>query len=310
MKLGGFVMEEIKPAFLENNVPICFSANDTYVPLLSVTIKSIIDSSSPEKNYDIVILMTSINDENQLNLRKLIASHQNFSIRFVNVGPYVYGYNFYTDADPTNTKFTDEIYYRVLVPSLMKSYEKVLFFDADLLILDDVSKLYDSDISGYLVGAVRDYEGIANCYHKNYEITKYRINELGITRFDDYFNSGVLLMNIEMFNKAFSTTALLELSVSKNWRQFEQDVFNFLCKESVCILDASWNFLEDYEGTYHKLPERLFNEFLKSEKSPKIVHFAGRRKPWIYLGSKHNKVFWKTAEQTPFESELKKYLEE
>ena len=61
-------MEEIKPAFESNNVPICFSANDKYVPLLGVTLASIVEHSNPEKNYDVVVLMTSISDENQVKL--------------------------------------------------------------------------------------------------------------------------------------------------------------------------------------------------------------------------------------------------
>ncbi len=298
-------MEEIKPAFLENNVAICFSANDNYIPLLGVTIASIVSHQDPNKNYDIVVLMTSISDENQVRLRTLISDKPNFSIRFINVGPYVYGYNFYTEADPTNTKFSDEIYYRVLVPALMPSYDKVIFLDADLVVLDDIANILNYDFSEVAIGAVRDYEGIANCYGKNYEKTKYRISELGIKNFDNYFLSAVLVMNVAKLNEQFSSQNLLGLAVSKNWRQFDQDLFNYLCQDSVKIIDASWNFLEDVFGTYQSLPKSLFEEFVASEKNPKIIHYSGIRKPWKNLGSKYNKHFWKYAEMSPFYIELK-----
>ena len=298
-------MEEIKPAFSENNVAICFSANDKYIPLLSVTLSSIIERSNQSNYYDIVILMTNISDENHVKLRTLISDKPNFSIRLVNVGPYVYGYNFYTESDPTNTKFSDEIYYRVLVPSLMPSYDKVIFLDADLVILDDILNILNYDYSNSLVGAVRDYEGIANCYGNNYERTKYRISELGIKNFDDYFLSGVLVMNIKKFNEQFAGRDLLGLAVSKNWKQFDQDLFNYLCQDYVTIIDASWDFLEDIYGSYQSLPKTLFEEFLQSEKNPKIIHFAGNRKPWIKTDSKYNKYFWEYAEKTPFFNELK-----
>lgn len=298
-------MEEIKPAFLENNVAICFSADDNYIPLLSTTIASIIDHANPEKNYDIVILMTSISDEYQVRLRTLISNKSNFSIRFVNVGPYVFGYNFYTESDPTNTKFSDEIYYRVLVPALMPSYEKVVFLDADLVVLDDIANILDYDYSESLVGAVRDYEGIANCYGNNYERTKYRISELGIKNFDNYFLSAVLVMNISKMKEQFQNKDLLGLAVSKNWKQFDQDLFNYLCQDAVKIIDAAWNFVEDIYGTYQSLPKPLFEEYLQSEKKPKIIHFSGSRKPWKNLSSKYNKYFWEYAEQSPFYIELK-----
>lgn len=298
-------MEEIKPAFLENNVAICFSADDNYIPLLSTTIASIIDHANPEKNYDIVILMTSISDEYQVRLRTLISNKPNFSIRFVNVGPYVFGYNFYTESDPTNTKFSDEIYYRVLVPALMPSYEKVVFLDADLVVLDDIANILDYDYSESLVGAVRDYEGIANCYGNNYERTKYRISELGIKNFDNYFLSAVLVMNVAKMKEQFQNKDLLGLAVSKDWKQFDQDLFNYLCQDAVKIIDATWNFVEDIYGTYQSLPKKLFDEYLKSEKNPKIIHYSGSRKPWKNLSSKYNKYFWQYAEQSPFYIELK-----
>lgn len=298
-------MEEIKPAFSNNNIPICFSANDKYVPILAVSLSSIIENSRPENNYDIVVLMTSISDENQVKLRMLISNHANFSLRFINVGPYVYGYSFYTESDPTNTKFSDEIYYRVLVPSLMPSYENVIFLDADVVILDDISNLLRDYYGNCLVGAVRDYEGISNCYGKNYEKTKYRISELGIKNFDNYFLSSVLVMNIKKFNELFDVKDLLNLAVSKNWKQYDQDLFNFLCQDHLQIIDASWNFMEDIYGTYQTLPKQLFAEFLASEENPKIIHYSGKRKPWLEPDSKYNKYFWQYAEKTPFLEELK-----
>lgn len=298
-------MEEIKPAFLENNVAICFSANDNYIPLLGVTLASIIDHQNSNNNYDIVIFMTSISDENQVRLRTLISDKPNFSIRFINVGPYVYGYRFYTETDSLNNKFSDEIYYRVLVPSLMNLYDKVVFLDADIVVLDDIAKILNYDISNHMIGAVRDYEGIANCYNSNYEKTKYRISELGIKNFDNYFHSGVIVMNISKLNEEFSHKDLLGIAVSKNWKQFDQDLLNVLCQDSVKILDASWDFLEDIYGTYQSLPTSLFDEFVESEKNPIIIHFSGNRKPWINNNSKFNDFFWKYAEVSPFYIELK-----
>ena len=298
-------MEKIKPVFTENFVPICFSANDKYIPLLSVEIASIIDHSSPNTNYDIVILTTGVNDENQFNLLSQIKHHPNFSIRFVNVGPLVYGYNFYLDTRLTNTKYSSEIYFRILAPTVMQDYDYVIFCDADLVVLDDIAKLLDYDCSQNLLGAVRDYEGIANCYNNNYERTKYRITELGIKSFDNYFVSGVLVLNIKKINENYSEKELLNLAVSKKWAQYDQDLLNFICKDDVKIIDAEWDFVEDIENVYHSLPSTLLAEYEKSEKNPKIIHYSGNRKPWINLNSKFNKYFWNYAESTPYSSVLK-----
>ena len=110
---------------------------------------------------------------------------------------------------------------------------------------------------------------------------------------------------IKNFNKEYDGKELLRLASSKNWKQFDQDLFNYLCQHKLLILDACWNFLEDIYGTYQNLPKKLFLEFVESEKNPKIIHFAGSRKPWIKIDSKYNKEFWRFAEKTPFLNELK-----
>ena len=303
-------MEKIQPAFVENNVPICFSANDNYVPFLATQIVSIIKHSSPDKNYDIVILMTSISDENKVKLLSLISACPNFSIRFVDVAPHVYGYNFYIESDITNTKYSDEIYFRVLAPAIMSDYNHVVYLDADLIVLDDIANLLALASDEHLVSAVRDYEGIANCYNNNYERTKYRISELGITNFDDYFISGVIVMNIKKFNEEFHPKDLLDMAVSKNWKQYDQDLLNYLCKGSVNIIDAKWEFVDDIYGIYQSMPKHLFEEYVVSESAPKIIHYSANRKPWIRTESKYNKYFWEYAKQTPFLSELKAKIKE
>lgn len=293
-------MEKITPAFYENNVAICFSVNDKYIPLLAVSIQSIMENSSPNKNYDIVVLTTGVSAKNQMNIFSMIKNHPNFAVRFINVGTAIYGYNFYTDSNAGNTKYSNEIYFRVLVPTLMPDYDYVIFLDADLVINADIADILNEDYSNYLVGAVRDYEGIAACYDNNLERTKYRINELGIKTFENYFVSGVLVINIKMFNALFSGDELMRMAVSKNWVQFDQDLLNFICKDKVKIIDASWDFVEDIYGQYQSMPAKLFEEYVESEKNPKIIHYSGNRKPWKNMTSKYTEIFWNYADKTPY----------
>ena len=298
-------MEKIKPVFTENYVPICFSANDKYVPLLSVELASIIDHSNQNLNYDIVILTTGINDENQFKLLAQIKYHQNFSIRFVDVSPLIYGYNFYLESRLNNTKYSSEIYFRILAPTLMQNYDRVIFCDADLVVLDDIANLLKYDLKDNYLAAVRDYEGIANCYNNNYERTKYRITEIGVKNFDNYFVSGVLVINTRKFNQNFTEKQLLDLATAKKWIQYDQDLLNYICKDEVAIIDAEYDVVEDIEHVYHSLPSRLLAEYEHSEKNPKIIHFSGNRKPWINIGSDFNRYFWNYAAKTPFAESLK-----
>lgn len=303
-------MEIVKPAFETNNVAVCFSANDNYAPLLATTIASIVEFSSSQKNYDLVVLFTNLSDENQTKLLSVTKNRKNFSLRFVDVTSLVIDRVFYTESDLANTKYTPEIYFRLLAPAVFSGYSKLVFLDADLVVKADIAELFDTPLSNAYLAAVRDYEGIAACYNNNYERTKYRIGTLKIKNFNDYFISGVLVLNLKKFNSTYSVKTLLDLATSKNWRQYDQDLLNFLCQGDVKILSADWDFVEDIYHTYTSLPDELFDEYQKSEANPKIIHYAGNRKPWKNVDSRYSADFWKFAAKTPYENYLKKLLKE
>ena len=69
------------------------------------------------------------------------------------------------------------------------SYKKVLYLDADTLVLDDIVQLYDTPLVNQTIGAVID-PGQA-----------YALKRLGIHSSDYYFNSGVMIIDIDRWNE-------------------------------------------------------------------------------------------------------------
>ena len=120
-------MDKPFPAFPERNVPIVFSSDDAFVPYMAVMLASIVLHSSQAYCYDFLIFHRSISSENQKILSQIIAG-SNRSIRFIDVSPFVNKYTFYTK---NRESFTEEAYYRLLIPEILSEYEKVLYFDGD-----------------------------------------------------------------------------------------------------------------------------------------------------------------------------------
>ena len=52
-------IQTVSPAFDKNNIPVVFATDNNFVPYLGVTIKSLVENSSEENNYDIVILYSN-----------------------------------------------------------------------------------------------------------------------------------------------------------------------------------------------------------------------------------------------------------
>lgn len=291
----------INPIYNENEIPIVFSCNDDFVPYLSVTIQSIMDNSNIEMNYDVIVLHKDISESNQLLLKKMTRSKSNFSIRFCNTYYLVDNKKFFVDKH-----LSEETYYRLFIMDLLPRYKKVLYLDCDIVVNEDVAELFLTDIDDYLLGAVRDIDYAGN-YKANEERRQYTKDIIKLDNAYDYFQAGVLIMNLENIRKEFTVNYLIEVALSYKWKHHDQDVLNHLCEGKVRFLDMSWNVIMNWKSNFSsrmdilKLsPRNIYNEYLASRFTPKIVHYAGYQKPWKDPSCDYAEDFWVYARRTYF----------
>lgn len=293
-------METIQEVFDNNRIPICFAANNNFLPYTAVMIKSIIINSNIQYNYDIIVLYTDISTDYINKVESMCLEHSNISIRFVNIEKYIDKTEFFTQSVYTGTVYTNEAYYRLLIPELMSTYDKVLYFDGDMIAVSDVAELYlETDMTGYMLASSRDYAGISNCYMPGDPRREYRSNILGLKNIDNYILSGMLVFNPAEFNKRYTGKQLMQICSSKKWRQHDQDVLNVVCENSLKIISGAWDYMEDY-GNIKFLPKWLQDEYKATSENIKIVHYAGPRKPWKFNNSFKSDEFWDICYQTPF----------
>ena len=129
--------------------------------------------------------------------------------------------------------------------------------------------------------------------------------ELALENPYHYFQAGTLLMNLKEFRRTFTTKEILDVAASKEWQLLDQDILNKLCEHKVKILDMSWNVMYDYAGVRIKqiirlAPEWLYLEYMEARKHPKIIHYAGPEKPWLFPEGDFASIYWDYAKQTPY----------
>ena len=263
-------------------------------------IQSIIDHSNKNDNYDIIVLSGSVDESIKNKLTSLANERKNISIRLFNVNDfYTMPNNLFTDNIYTQTSYSNEIYYRLLIPTLMPDYEKVLYFDSDMIALTDVAELYHStELGNNLIASSRDYAGLCHCYKDGDERRSYREDILGLSNVDNYILSGMLVINVPEFNRTYTGEKLMEIAGYMDWRQHDQDILNVVCEDRILLVDGSWDYLQDF-GWIKYLPDWLRQEYEESRKNVKIAHFAGQRKPWIN-NSENSDKFWDICARTPF----------
>ena len=292
---------KITPAFpAAKNIPIVFSANQTFVPVLAVMLQSIIEQSAQSHTYDIIILSRDIDSTYEARLHAMLKGHDNFSIRVVDVSEYFSQYALYVANRPD---ITVETYFRLVIPELMADYEKVLYLDGDMVANADVAELFATELGDHLVAACVDCDSIGHCHHGDTQLKEYREKILKLEFPDRYFCAGVLVMNLKRFREKFNAKQLLELAASYEWRQHDQDILNMVCNQEVKLIPVAWDLLRD-AGNNQYMPGNLYEEYLEAERDPKIIHYGGKRKPWIYFDVERGEYFWRYAGKTPFYREI------
>lgn len=286
-----------------NNIPIFISSSDYFTPYASVTVQSIIDNSSLTHNYDIIILHSDISERNQIKLQKIIAGRENCSLRFYNVKNAIEGLSL-----PTNSYISAETYFRLLIPSLFQEYSKALFLDADTVVLKDIADLFNIDIGSNLLGATIDIHAMTLVNGNKAECDNFKdylTNTLQLKDPYQYYQAGVLILNLSEFRNCFTSDEMLQFALSREFVFLDQDILNALCRGRVKRIHMKWDVLPNW-GNYRRLyaPAADYAEFLEAQEDPYIVHFAGPGKPWDWPENELAEVFWKFAQASPFYSNI------
>lgn len=261
----------------EETIPIFFAVDDQYIPFLAVSMQSLIDNSSKDNFYLIKILNTNISDENKDKINKY--KRDNVSIEFVDLNYYIEKVK---DKLYTRDYYSKTTYFRLFLPELYPQYDKVLYLDSDIVILSDIANLYNIDIEDNLVGAVPDD------VIQNIEVySEYAEKVVGVADHRNYFNAGVLLMNLDELRKAhFQEKFIYSLEEIRFSVAQDQDYLNRICKGRVKLIEKGWNRMP--------MPDPI------DEQDIKLIHYNLAFKPWHFEDILYKEYFWKYAKKTEF----------
>jgi lipopolysaccharide biosynthesis glycosyltransferase len=279
--------------FYKDAIPICFASNDYFVPYMATMMQSVMENSNPDRRYAFYVLYADISSENMQKCQSMVSRFTNFTIDFVDVGDFFDKQNLFVSEH-----ISVEAYFRLVIPYLFADYEKVIYLDGDMICLTDVAELYEIDIESNVLAAVRDTVTLSR-YYSGTEKHCLSTEFLNLQKPENYFNSGLLVVNISEFNRTIDFKSLIDYAQSQNFKYHDQDVFNSLFEGKVKLISYSWNF-QDGEG-YKYLPQTLRDEYIASRDEIKIVHYISEIKPWAIFYYIHNfEYFWRYASRTPF----------
>lgn len=271
-------------------IPVVSAADDHYAPYLSVMMMTLLKHLADNSSISFYIIDDHISKESKEKLNQVIFGHS-AEINYLEVNSDLYADVLESDH------ITQTAYYRISLPDLLsdKHYKKVVYIDCDVLVLEDVSKLYDTDIGEKIIGAVID-PGQALV-----------LDRLGVNTDDYYFNSGLLLINLERWREADITEKTLNFLEEEEDKiiYHDQDALNAILYEKWFQLHPKWNVQTSLLFERHQ-PPTVEHKILYKEaiQNPAIVHFTGHDKPW---NSKeyhpYTQMYLNELAKTPFQQQ-------
>jgi len=235
-----------------NEFNIAFGTDDNYARGMAAGILSII-INNPEIKFIFHVFATLNNPANSDRIAQIAQMHDTI----INV--YQIDDAIFHDL-PKTSAYPKSIYLRLIIPEILHDLSRVLYVDSDVICLGDISGLINLDLAESVIAAVHDIG----------THVPERIRTLGLVH-NKYFNSGVILYDVEKWLKAdmFNQLARI-LTRRKGIFLFpDQDALNIVLDGKVRAIANKWNLLYDMGKMTDDIPENTL-----------LLHFAGHVKPW------------------------------
>ena len=247
-------------------ISILAALDEHYLPQLQVLLTSL-RLNNPGEHMDLYLLQSAVSPEGLAGVERLCAA---------------FGYGFFPvrvddalfQGAPVSRQYPKEMYYRLLASRLLPdTLDRVLYLDPDILVLNPLRPLWETDLEGNLFAAAA---------HTGKTELANSVNRMRLNSGSDYYNSGVLLMDLAAARREIDPEEIFRY-VAEHKKELllpDQDLLNALYGRRILPLDdALWNYDARNYNNYrlrsagaHDLPWMM--------EHTAILHFCGKAKPW------------------------------
>lgn len=256
---------------LPDRMQIMFCCNPGYFQHLAVAMRSLLENNAVHP-LGVTVVTTQFDAAAEARVRRSVEGvHPDFFLRFVCQSMEAWSH-FFIDQHVTLETYLRLMAVHVLPPEV----ERVLYLDADLVVVGDLAELWRTDLQDMALAAVPDPWG------------QFRKADLGIPPHAAYVNAGVTLMNLDYWRRhdvAERLVAFIEARGS-GLMFHDQDAINAVLHDAIRPVDFRWNF----QARMYKIdprdpaaPPRAAVRAAMPQAA--IIHYNGRQKPWHFMAT-------------------------
>lgn len=274
---------------------ITMTTDDNYIIPTKVAIYSMIKAGNVNNNYEIHILCTSdLTSSGRKFLSELQKKFSNIDIIYNEVETSL------LKNVSTHAYIPVASYYRLFISRFIDD-DKCLFIDGDVIVLDDIAKLFLYDLDDNYIAAVKDC-AVQNkkVGFENHEI------RLGIKSLDDYVNAGVMIFNLKKIRDDRLDSVFTD-KIKDGYKFMDQDILNKFCFGKIMHLPLRYNLFSEYYQRVMVMddPDYSKNEMIDAQENPAIIHYPWQYKPWNTRRLYANKLWWKYAQEILGDCDIK-----
>jgi lipopolysaccharide biosynthesis glycosyltransferase len=276
---------------MANLISIAFACDDLYTKHVAVVIQSIFANAAPENRHEFHVLTMGITPESEMRLIE-VATSGGATMLVHRVDPKLL-------AGFTATYVTLDSYIRLLLPEVLPNHDKVLYLDADLIVMDSLRELWETNIENFAAAAARDGMTIT----KGPDLEHFEA--FNFPKEHIYFNAGVLLLNLKVLRE-MQLLERVKVWAEKNshlMKHNDQDALNVILAGQIVHCHLRWNLQAPLIAPI-QLGWKCSQEHEKAVSNPAIIHYVTNRKPWRKeFKLPYQSLYFKYLAQTPWKED-------
>lgn len=272
------------PSTGAQRITIVVACDDHYMIMLAALLKSIEKHYGGKEPMDVYIVEDKVTAASKRQLQQSI----NKWVLHLHWIPMETAIPADMRLPVVNNSYPLNTFIRLFIPHFLPQHlARALFMDVDMIVLDDIQKLWAHDIGDCVIGAVQDSitKTIGNLDGggiPNYEA-------LGLPADAKYFNAGLQLINLPKWREEKTTEAIIDC-VNDNLKDAnmgDQYGLNVVLVNRWHELPALWNYMANGDHAH-----------------PHLIHFI-HRKPFYksyFNNAAYQKIFYDYLAETAWKS--------
>lgn len=258
---------------MDNKINIVFASDNNYAQHTAVAMASVLVNTKVPQKIQFYLIDDKIQPENKEKITKTV---QNLggNIEFIKIK------NSRLEDCYVSGELSRASYFRLDIANILdESIEKIIYLDCDLLVYDDIEKMWQLDMGGKPVAATCDLGIMASA-----RVRKQKNKFIGLPFDAPYFNAGVLIMDLKKWRDGNYAEAIIALATQNKYPNHDQDALNKFFMNNWQEIPLRWDVIPPVFNLFLKIVTKpdLRKKAIEAKLNPAIFHYAGGYKPWEY----------------------------